>query len=451
MAASAKTTIENKTGIHARPASVFVQTASKFKSKVWIKAKGKRVDAKSILMIMSMGLTKGTEITIAADGPDEYEAVKTLKSLVDSRVGEEGYFVDLEEEEDDSVGIFSDHEIDKWTNEYMNRYDDLEYEFEQKSSLTSLDISILMFTAAFQTVRWALLGRDKFRFDNDKEPERYVDSARRSLKPYCPTLYEITDHKVPYDVTGCSPNLLNRPGLSGTNHRYKALGHDPIAGFIFGTMNIATSTITISDMSSGFPSYIVENGKIVEETTIKEIVGESLNILKEHPENIGAALIRQATHLGTDVFTKQGLPIPLVSTVSQKTAKYLTGEQIDVYSTARSAALAILVNKIAEMVHRMYFDPSKDDSRIYEARTRKVLLYSNVLSSLLNVGYVVTTKDFKRLDIGGILVTLWRILTDREKIRQLREQFINDMLKGHYQRELDESIRELERLGIEAY
>ena len=85
----ATTTIENKTGIHARPASVFVQKASSFKSKVQLKAKGKTVDAKSILMIMSMGLVKGTEITICADGPDEAEAVKALRDLVASKFGEE--------------------------------------------------------------------------------------------------------------------------------------------------------------------------------------------------------------------------------------------------------------------------------------------------------------------------------------------------------------------------
>ncbi len=87
--ASKTTTIQNKTGIHARPASVFVQTASKFKSKVEIAAKGKKVDAKSILMIMSMGLVKGTEITISADGPDADEAVNTLVKLVDDKFGEE--------------------------------------------------------------------------------------------------------------------------------------------------------------------------------------------------------------------------------------------------------------------------------------------------------------------------------------------------------------------------
>lgn len=85
----ATTTIENKTGIHARPASVFVQKAASFKSKVQLKAKGKTVDAKSILMIMSMGLVKGTEVTIVADGPDEADAVAQLKALVDSKFGED--------------------------------------------------------------------------------------------------------------------------------------------------------------------------------------------------------------------------------------------------------------------------------------------------------------------------------------------------------------------------
>ena len=88
--AQATTTIENKTGIHARPASVFVQKAASFKdTKVQISAKGKTVDAKSILMIMSMGLTKGTEITLIADGPDAKKAVDELKALVDSKFGEE--------------------------------------------------------------------------------------------------------------------------------------------------------------------------------------------------------------------------------------------------------------------------------------------------------------------------------------------------------------------------
>ena len=82
-------TIENKTGIHARPASVFVQTATKYKSKVQLEANGRTVDAKSILMIMSMGLVQGTEVKIMAEGEDEAAAVAELAELVRSKFGEE--------------------------------------------------------------------------------------------------------------------------------------------------------------------------------------------------------------------------------------------------------------------------------------------------------------------------------------------------------------------------
>ena len=81
--------VTNKSGIHARPASVFVQTAAKFKSKVTVTAKGKTVDAKSILMIMSLGLTQGTELTINAEGDDAQAALDALTGLIKNKFGEE--------------------------------------------------------------------------------------------------------------------------------------------------------------------------------------------------------------------------------------------------------------------------------------------------------------------------------------------------------------------------
>lgn len=85
----AKVVIANKAGIHARPASMLVQAATKFQSKIKFTAKGKTVDAKSILMIMSLGLVQGTEVVISAEGADADAAVKTIKDLVDSKFGEE--------------------------------------------------------------------------------------------------------------------------------------------------------------------------------------------------------------------------------------------------------------------------------------------------------------------------------------------------------------------------
>jgi len=65
-----------------------VQKASSFRSKIQLRAKGKTVDAKSILMIMSMGLVRGTEVTIVADGSDARQAVNELRDLIDSGFGE---------------------------------------------------------------------------------------------------------------------------------------------------------------------------------------------------------------------------------------------------------------------------------------------------------------------------------------------------------------------------
>ncbi|MEA4911362.1 MAG: HPr family phosphocarrier protein [Oscillospiraceae bacterium] len=87
-----KTTVINKTGLHARPASDFVLKAKSFESKVTIReANGSEepVNAKSIIRLLAIGVAQGTEIEIAADGPDEQAAVDALVALVASGFGEE--------------------------------------------------------------------------------------------------------------------------------------------------------------------------------------------------------------------------------------------------------------------------------------------------------------------------------------------------------------------------
>lgn len=84
------TTIINETGLHARPASVFVKEAKNFECKVSITKVGeeKAYSGTSVIQIMAAGLTKGTEICISADGVDEEKAVKTLVALVEAGFGE---------------------------------------------------------------------------------------------------------------------------------------------------------------------------------------------------------------------------------------------------------------------------------------------------------------------------------------------------------------------------
>ena len=76
--------INNQVGLHARPATFFIQKANEFKSSIWVEKEERRVNAKSLLGVLSLGIVKGTEIRIIADGADENEALETLSALIDS-------------------------------------------------------------------------------------------------------------------------------------------------------------------------------------------------------------------------------------------------------------------------------------------------------------------------------------------------------------------------------
>lgn len=87
---SKSTVIKNKTGLHARPASEFIALASKFQSRIIIKklSSGQDANAKSIVMLLSLGLNQNEEIELTARGEDETEAVDQLIALIDSGFGE---------------------------------------------------------------------------------------------------------------------------------------------------------------------------------------------------------------------------------------------------------------------------------------------------------------------------------------------------------------------------
>ncbi len=83
-----KVTIKNTSGIHARPAALLVKKASEFESKVEIDFNGKKVNAKSIMGIMSLGASKGSEITVITEGLDEEKAVNEVAEIIESGFGE---------------------------------------------------------------------------------------------------------------------------------------------------------------------------------------------------------------------------------------------------------------------------------------------------------------------------------------------------------------------------
>lgn len=80
--------VQNQVGLHARPATFFIQKANEFKASIWVEKDERRVNAKSLLGVLSLGILGGTDIRIIADGTDEQLAVDDLVKLVESGFSE---------------------------------------------------------------------------------------------------------------------------------------------------------------------------------------------------------------------------------------------------------------------------------------------------------------------------------------------------------------------------
>ena len=344
-------------------------------------------------------------------------------------------------------------------NTYAKNYLKAKEDFEKKTALTAFDFSFLFIAATLQTIRWVLL--NKMRFSSASDADRIVDNARNSLQnaEYVPSSIKqigasLLQHQVPYDAVARSdrfkeiyPNLS--VGLSGNTHRVRALGHDPLLGLIFGTANIATNTVTINDIWKGLPSYHVDpvTHQIYSKTDIGHILKWNVEMLKSEPTVVGAAFVRQIIHIGTDAFTIQGVPLPIINTIDPEFSRFLIGKQVDLYKVGSGVLLSILINKLVEMFHRLFFKKGEDDERLYEVRTRKIILYSNTMSSLLNVAVVGSSGNIKQLDVGGLIVTLYRIFSDRKRIREIKAQFVNETLDGVFKKEEDEVNNRLSANG----
>ena len=80
--------VQNQVGLHARPATFFIQKANEFTSSIWISREERKVNAKSLLGVLSLGVTRGTAITLTAEGADEEAAISELSDLVASNFAE---------------------------------------------------------------------------------------------------------------------------------------------------------------------------------------------------------------------------------------------------------------------------------------------------------------------------------------------------------------------------
>lgn len=346
--------------------------------------------------------------------------------------------------------------------EAYKRLDAIHDEFSHKTGIVNkTDLIFLGIATALQTVKSLLFGRVAGKFDygnsfnpdarlahNDKSIEKEHRRANDGFKEkhenhghgyWMNILYQTP----PYDITKGSPSI-NR-NMEGGYHRIHTLGHDPILGWIFGTANILTDTITFEDFKS---NRVIRKPKMMitpESVPLAKLFGESFEMCKADSLNLPAAIFSEGCHLKSDEFTKLGLPVPILEAINPDFASKLYKSNYDALCFSRdlkivgaSAGISIFIDMIIGLVHGL-FNKEKTDKDLYEVRTRKILLISNSIASTSNIIQTLITDNPKNLDIGGLLVTLSHLFMDLRFISRIKEEFIKQELNK-------DLIKELERL-----
>ena len=231
--------------------------------------------------------------------------------------------------------------------------------------------------------------------------------------------------------------------MGGGYHRLYTLGHDPILGWLFGTANILTDVVTLND----FRSYRVQRYPklriMPEMVSLGNLFLESYEAIQDDFLNLPAAIFAQAQHLKSDVYTKVGLPVPLLSTFNENLASSLYKNQYDALCFSRDARIvgasgfvSVLVDMIITLTHGLF--RGQEEKELYEVRTRKILLISNGIASTSSMIRTYITKNPKDIDLGGLLNTIAHLFVDVRFITKIKEEFIENRIYDQLRSEMRE-------------
>ena len=384
--------------------------------------------------------------------------------------------VNKSKEEVDYQPFIEDFLSQEEINYSLEEIKQIKKEFKKRTKLNKTDLAFLIIATTLQTLRWVIINKvlgdigetidgskrlesddktikDKVAERNNKFQDKVWEKRKDSPNPHGESSkgyrswQQILWSSVPFDTSVNSRAFGENMG--GAHHRSRTLGHDPILGWLFGTANIITDTITLSNwksyrISRKNPQYPSKNATpfFSERTTLPIIFYESYDSIKEDKLRLPAAVYAEFVHLESDKLTKLGLPVPILEAFNEDLAGKLYRKEYDslcllrdIKTVGAQAVVSVLINMLITLIHGLFYNAQMDGERnLYEVRTRKVLLYSNSLASVGNIAYSAATQDWGKLDVGGIIVTITRLFSDIRFITKMKHEFI--------QKELDKSLME---------
>jgi len=328
------------------------------------------------------------------------------------------------------------------------------------SLLNKKDMSFLVFACILHGM--AKYGIRKMRMMNDKDlaemnPLHHEEhSTRMNNKYYC-SREEIISNPVPFDAIIVDPMYKVsswqrlKPGFKGTNHRFTALGHDPLLGFVVGTSNIMTSTITRSDFRSWHVrteqhQRLKRNGKRAIESldticesasTIEMFKAVSDRLNKEGKDGwitLGTALAKEVVHLLTDIPSLMSLPLPVISAISPDFAHKLSLYGINTGTIVEGTIANKIINFVVAFLHRLCMEEG-DDERLYQVRTSKLITAANLIATggdlvvTIYQAYKGDLKAMRKFDLGGYMCTLGNLVSSTRLVNQLECEYMKEKFR----------------------
>ena len=368
--------------------------------------------------------------------------------------------------------------INKKRLENFNKLDEIieniDKEFAEKTGIFNKKDQTFLWTAvALQTARIYLLNKiTEIEKAGKGKKEKYlkkfqkkifknnffqdvIDENNFSNRYFAPLEQIITTPGVPYDATkfyeGKKLNIFKE-----ANHRFATLGHDPILGYIFGTSNILTNTITtcventfkitnkisFGSLSTNHVDYneLFKNPIISDDSaSTMKMLQAVLDRFQDDKKSIVASVIKQTIHIATDLYTPKGIQFPMANLVLSKKnveniTKYISAG--DIIKTWTSTRMTSFINFLVATIHNLLYDENTDITReVYSVRTSKIISTSNTIATSSNIILTIfkayIKKDIstlKELDIGGIFVAISEIFKGKKLQERLRREYLEKKL-----------------------
>lgn len=344
------------------------------------------------------------------------------------------------------------HRVAQLSRTPMCVLNDIDRQFEKATQLHGIDTTFLFTATALQCLRQYVLTPMTAERLNDQEAAQlvkgeYKEISRRSHRLYMPSLEEIQTNPVPFDATMGAKQYKALQDFGYLGHRGATPGHDPLFGLLFGTANIATSTLTNWRMES----YHIYSGTYGNASGIHDIFScrAQTPLVFSHTFDkllhqgmdgkiiIGASVLKEIQHLRSDLYSKNSLPLPAVSAINPTLAGELAKRGFDAANAldiVKQFTYGLAIDTLIWLIHGLYYDTSEGLTRsMYEIRTRKILIYSNLLATASNV-IVATIRQclgangVRVADWGGYINTVRHIAADTKFIREIKRDFLKNEL-----------------------